>query len=75
MIYKKTVVTLVLFVFTIFKMVAKSSSPPPPDNGLADPPTPPVPIDGHSTLILILALFLGIYIIYSQIIKTKKTPL
>jgi hypothetical protein len=75
MICKKTIITPVLFAFTIFQMIAQSSNPPPPDNGLGDPPTPPVPIDDYSIIIFILSLLLGIYIIYSHISKTKKTPL
>ena len=51
-------------------MFCKTDDPPPPP---APPPPPGLPIDENIYMLLIVALFLGIYIIYNNKLKTK-TP-
>ncbi len=73
-ILKKTVLTLMVFLFGILNVFAAKQEPPAPTR--RKPPIPPgFPIDQNISILILIALFLGIYIIYSQRLKIKKTPM
>ena len=54
-------------------MFCKTDDPPTPSKYKKPPPPPGLPIDENIYMLLIVALFLGIYIIYNNKLKTK-TP-
>lgn len=65
-------------ILTIFLLGVSSTyaghHPPPPNNGKKPPPPPGLSIEVDVYLILILAIILGIYIIYKYQLKAK-TPI
>ena len=67
-IVKRNVLLLIVFVCGILEVTAQPPPPPPPGT---DPPI--VPIDDNIHIFLIIALLLGLYIIYNHKLKTK-TP-
>ena len=67
---KKILLTVLMFLYGVLDMFCKTDDPPPPP---APPPPPGLPIDENIYMLLIVALFLGIYIIYNNKLKTK-TP-
>ena len=67
---KKIILTVLMFLYGVLDMFCKTDDPPPPP---APPPPPGLPIDENIYMLLIVALFLGIYIIYNHKLKTK-TP-
>ena len=67
---KKIILTVLMFLYGELDMFCKTDDPPPPP---APPPPPGLPIDENIYMLLIVALFLGIYIIYNNKLKTK-TP-
>ncbi|RTZ02491.1 hypothetical protein EKM02_02970 [Flavobacterium sp. RSP49] len=64
-------ITLILFVFCIFNVVAKD--PPPPQARTTNVPPPGLSVDENINSMMALALLFGIYIIYSFRLK-QKTP-
>ena len=78
----KTIVNIffivIAFLLGTVDTVSKNNPPPPNangkiNNGLPPPPPPPTtPIDENLSVLLIIAIMFGIYIIYNQTIKIKK---
>ena len=72
-IIKKIILSLFMFLYGVVDMFCKTDGPPLPSN--KKPPGPPkLPVDENIYVLLIIALFFGIYIIYNHKIKTK-TPM
>lgn len=71
----KIIGNLLVFFFGVISVVAETPPTPPMRSpGAVTPPPPPgFPIDENIYMLLIVALFLGIYIIYDNKLKTK-TP-
>lgn len=67
---------LITYLFTAVDAFAVGSGNPnpPPPNGKRPPPPPGLPIDENLSILLLIALLFGIYIIYSHRLKTK-TPI
>lgn len=62
-----TIIICLLGVFNIF-----AAPHPPPPNGKKPPPPPGLPIDDSLFILLLIAIFLGIYIIYKYHNLNKK---
>lgn len=70
-----TLYFLIIFLFGIMNVFAgPGGSGPPAPTAKKPPPPPGLSIDENSVFIMILALLFGIYIIYSNTLKTK-TPI
>ena len=67
---KKIILTVLMFLYGVLDMFCKTDDPPTPSNL---PPPPGLPIDENIYMLLIVALFLGIYIIYNNRLKTKTS--
>ena len=63
---------VVVFLFGVVNVLA-APGPPVPTGKKKPPPPPGLPIDQGLVLLLILALLLGIYVIYTHRLN-KKTP-
>ena len=70
---KKIILTVLMFLYGVLDMFCKTDDPPTPSKYQNPPPPPGLPIDENIYMLLIVALFLGIYIIYNNKLKTK-TP-
>lgn len=70
---KKIILTVLMFLYGVLDMFCKTEDPPTPSTYKKPPPPPGLPIDENIYILLIIALFLGIYIIYNHKLKTK-TP-
>jgi hypothetical protein len=72
----KTFFIVIVFLFAIIESVAKNNPPVPNPNGRNNgfpPPIPPgLPIDKNLPFLLVIAILFGMYVIYSQNIKTKN---
>jgi hypothetical protein len=65
---------VIAFLLGSVETVAKNN-PPVPLNGRTNdgpPPPPTTPIDENLSVLLIIAIMFGIYIIYNETIKIKK---
>jgi hypothetical protein len=65
----------IFFITIIFLLGLRNAyaSPHPPNPGGKKPPPPPgLPIDESLFVLLIIAIFFGIYIIYNHQFKTKN---
>ena len=67
---------VIAFLLGIVDTVAKNNPPVPNPNGRVTndggPPTPPVPIDENLSFLFVIALLLGIYIVYNHKFKTQN---
>ena len=78
---RKVVLFFVVCLFHFLKIFAYvKQTPPPPtqfsnNDGTPPPPPPGMDIDENLTILVIMAIIFGIYIIYNQQAKTKKTPI
>jgi hypothetical protein len=64
---------LIAFLLGIVDAVAKNNPPLPNPNGKTNgPELPGLPIDEHLFYLLIIAVFFGIYIIYTCKLNTKS---
>ncbi|MEM8522879.1 hypothetical protein [Flavobacterium sp. PL12] len=77
---RKVVLFFVVCLFHFLKIFAyvKQTPPPPTQFSSSDgtpPPPPGMDIDENLTTLVIMAIIFGIYIIYNQQAKTKKTPI
>ncbi|CAM3939266.1 hypothetical protein [Flavobacterium weaverense] len=77
---RKAVLLAVVCLFSFLKIFADGSSnpPPPTENSTLQgtpPPPPGLPIDDNLIILLTMAIIFGIYVIYNQQAKTKKTPM
>jgi hypothetical protein len=61
-----------IYLFGIFNTFAAPHPPPP--NGKKPPPPPGLPIDDNLFILLLVAILLGIYIIYKYHKLKTKTP-
>ncbi len=69
--------TLILFMLCVCNVIAKEPPPPLPNGRTAKvmaPPPPVLSVDENIYTMMLLALFFGIYIIYSFKLK-QKTPM
>jgi len=71
--------SLIVFLFSIVNVIAKTTPPSPTGKSAATmaPPPPPelaVPVDQGLALLFVIALLYGVYIIYNHHLKTK-TPI
>jgi hypothetical protein len=71
----------IAFLLGIFDCIAKNHPPVPNPNGKTNefelpPPVgfPDTPIDTHLNILILLAILLGIYVMYKYHVKAKKTP-
>lgn len=69
----KTIANKLFFVtIYLFGVTIAFATPKPPAPGYKKPPSPPgLPIDENILALIILAILLGIYIIYKHQLKTK----
>jgi hypothetical protein len=69
----KNIANKLLFVtICLFGVTIAFASPRPPAPGYKKPPSPPgLPIDENISILIILAILFGIYIIYKYQLKTK----
>ncbi|MBG6060905.1 hypothetical protein IWX83_000679 [Flavobacterium sp. CG_9.1] len=65
---------LMILVLGIFNAFAGSANPPSPVGRRRPPPPPGLAIDENIFILVLIALFMGIYIIYSFELK-QKTPM
>ena len=66
---------LIIFLFGIMDVIAgPGGSGPPLPMQKSKPPPPGLSIDENSVIIIAIALLFGIYIVYSNMLKTK-TPI
>lgn len=64
-----------IIMICLFGVLEASATPSPPSPGARKPPPPPgLPIDENLYIVFIIALLLGIYIIYKYQLK-QKTPI
>lgn len=70
--FKSVFFFLMIFVLGIFNAFA--ADPPSPTGRRKPPPPPGLPIDENILTLMLVALLLGIYIIYSFKLK-QKTPI
>ncbi len=63
---------LAIYMLGFINVYAQGEEEPPPEPPGGGPLEGEVPIDENLLALLIIALILGIYTIYSQSIKTKK---
>lgn len=71
---KKNIFTLLVVLTAIVDLFALGATPPEPFARKKPPPPPGLPIDEHVFIIMLLAFFFGMYIVYSHKLKIK-TPL
>ncbi|TDE01510.1 hypothetical protein [Flavobacterium sandaracinum] len=65
---------LMILVLGIFNVIAGPANPPSPVGRRRPPPPPGLEIDENIFILVLIALFMGIYIIYSFKLK-QKTPM
>ena len=63
---------VIAFLLGIVDAVAKNNPPVPNPNGKTNNGIPGLPIDEHLFYLLIIAVFFGIYIIYTCKLNTKS---
>ncbi|SFF29850.1 hypothetical protein SAMN04488131_11449 [Flavobacterium xueshanense] len=72
--FKIVFFSLMIFVLGIFNAFAANHAPPSPTGRRRPPPPPGLPIDENILTLMLVALVLGIYIIYRFKLK-QKTPI
>ncbi|WP_426095191.1 hypothetical protein [Flavobacterium sp. DSR2-3-3] len=72
--FKIVFFSLMIFVIGISNAFAANQAPPSPFGRRRPPPPPGLPIDENILILMLIALLLGIYIIYSFKLK-QKTPI
>jgi uncharacterized membrane-anchored protein YitT (DUF2179 family) len=70
----KVTLTVLMFFVGFFQAIAQTPPAPNPFGRRRPPPPPGLPIDDSIFVAVILAIFLGIYLVYTQSYKAK-TPM
>ncbi len=70
-ILKKSFILIFCILLGLASVLA-APNPPVPNNGKSPPPPPGLPIDEYNPLLMLIAIFFGIYIIFNHHQKAKR---
>jgi hypothetical protein len=70
----KTFFAITIYLLGIVTVLAAPDPPTPNGRNQGPPPGPGLPIDEHSTVLIILTVFFGMYVVYSCSRKKTNSP-